>query len=342
MESLLRDLSNIHAVSGREDAVAKIITRELRTKGEVKTDTLGNVIFHKKGSKPTIMLAAHMDEIGLMVRFIDEKGYLKFIPIGGIDNRTLPGQRVIIHGREGEVIGVIGVKPIHMLEDEERKKVQKAKDLFIDIGAKDRKDAEKRVSIGDVATYDSKFAKLNNTTFTGKAIDNRAGVAAMIRAVQLTKTKHEIYAVATVQEETGLKGARTSAFGIAPDIALAIDVGFAGDNPAVPEDQAPAKLGGGPILTVAEAGGRGLLSKKKVNDWLIKIAKSNSIPLHIQADDVGMTDSATIELSRSGVLTASIGIPTRYMHSANTVIDTKDIETTAKLIARAIESPLKI
>ena len=217
MESLLRDLSNTHSVTGREEDVAKIITRELRTKGEVWTDKLGNVVFHKKGSKPTIMLAAHMDEIGVMVRFIDEKGFLKFIPIGGVDARTLPGQRVILHGKE-EAVGIIGVKPIHMLEEEERKKVQKIKDLFIDIGAKDRKDAEKRVGIGDVGTYDSKFAKLSDSLVVGKAIDNRAGVAAMIRAVQLTKTKHELYAVATVQEETGLKGARTSTFGIQPDL----------------------------------------------------------------------------------------------------------------------------
>jgi len=341
MENLLRDLSNARAVSGDEDSVAKIIIRELRTKGEVHTDKLGNVIFHRKGTKPTIMIAAHMDEIGFMIRYIDEKGFLKFIPIGGIDARTLPGQRITIHGKE-EVTGIIGVKPTHMLEDEERKKVQKIKELFIDIGAKDRKDAEKRVGIGDFATYDSTFTKLNNTIVAGKAIDNRAGVAAMIRVVQLTKTKHEIYAVATSQEEVGLKGAKVSAFSIAPDIAIAMDVGFAGDNPAVPEEHAPAKIGGGPILTVAEAGGRGLISPKTINDWFLKTAKDNKIPLNIQADDVGMTDSATIQLSKGGVLTASIGIPTRYMHSPNTVVDLKDIETTAKLVALAIEKPPRI
>lgn len=338
MESLLRDLSNTHSVSGSEAAVAKIIARELRTKGEVKTDALGNVIFHKKGTKPTIMLAAHMDEVGLMVRFIDEHGFLKFIPIGGVDARTLPGQRIIIHGKE-DVTGIIGVKPIHMLEDEERKKVQKCKELFIDIGAKDQKDAEKRVSIGDFATYDAHFTKLNHSLVVGKAIDNRAGVACMIRAIQLTNTKHDLYAVATVQEEVGLKGARTAAYGIEPDLAIAIDVGFAGDNPAIPEEQAPAKLGSGPILTVAEAGGRGLISQKRTNDWITKAAKENKIFLNIQADDAGMTDSAIIELTRAGVLTASVGIPSRYMHTPNTVVDLKDIETTAKLIARAIEKP---
>ncbi len=343
MKKLLKELSESYAISGAENAVAKIVTRELKKCcTSVRTDDLGNVIATKKGKGPKIMLAAHMDEIGMMVKHIDKDGYLKFAKVGGIDDRTLFGRRVLIHNKK-KIYGVIAGRPYHFIRAEEEKamKVPKHTDLFIDIGAKDKAAAEKLVAIGDCITFDIPFVELTGTKVTGKSLDNRAGVAVMIRAMQLTKTKHEIIAVGTVQEEVGLKGARTSAFEIDPDLALSVDTGFAGDNPGVKEEEVSAKLGGGPAIVLLDGAGRGLIADERISNWLESSAKKAKIPFQPEVSEAGTTDATIIQLNRSGVRTGSIGLPGRYLHSPVEVFDMKDLELAAKLLAKALENPPK-
>lgn len=336
VKNLLKELSEAHAASGAENPVAKIVKRELSTIAKVKIDSMGNVIAHKRGKKPTVMIASHMDEIGLMVKFIDDSGYLKFAKIGGIDDRTLVSRRVVVHGKK-DIPGVIGARAPHLLEKEEEGKVQKHKDMFIDIGASKKKQAEALVSIGDYATFDIGVKELAGGLLTGKCFDNRAGLTAIITALQTTKSKNDLYFVGTVQEEVGLKGARTSAFGINPDIAIAVDLCFAGDNPAVKPEEAPAKLGGGPALMYAEASGSGVIPNRNIVKWLERSAKRAGVKCQFQVSEAGMSDAAILQLTRDGIPTASVGIPSRYMHSPVEVVSVKDVEATANLLARALE-----
>lgn len=344
MKKLLKELSEADGTSGSENEVAKIVVRELKKCcTSVRMDDLGNVIAVKKGKAPRIMLAAHMDEIGMMVKHIDKDGFVRFAKVGGIDDRTLFGRRILIHGRK-PVYGVIAGRPYHLLREEEeaKMKVPKHTDLFIDIGAKAKKEAEKLIGIGDRITFNIPFAELIGSRVTGKALDNRVGVAVMITAMQQTKTKHEVVAVGTVQEEVGLKGAKTSAFAVDPDIALSVDTGFAGDNPGVKEEEISVKMGGGPALIILDGGGRGLIADGKVEGWLEQTAKKAKIPAQREVSEAGTTDATIIQLSKEGVRTGSIGVPGRYLHSPVEVFDMKDLENAAKLLARALENPPKL
>ena len=337
MKELLKELSEATGVSGAEGGVRDIIMRELKGHCDsIRTDQMGNVIATKKGKKPSVMLTAHTDEIGLIVKFIDEKGYLKFAKVGGIDDRTLVSRRILIHGKD-KVTGIIGARPPHLLEADEMKKTTTHKEMFIDIGAKDRKEAEKLVSLGDYATFEVQFMDLGGDFITGKAFDDRAGVAVLIRLMQTVKSKNEITAVFTVQEEVGLKGAKTSAFSVDPDIAIAIDVGFAGDNPGVKEEEAPAKLGHGPAIVLLESSGRGAISNRGLVSWLQETAKKGKLPLQIVVSESGMTDAASLNLNKGGVRALSFSIPSRYIHSPVEVVNIKDVEHSVLLLVKALE-----
>lgn len=336
---ILEKLSNACGVAGREDEVRDLMKKFLEPYvDEVREDRLGNVIGIKEGKKkaPKVMLAAHMDEIGLLVKTISEKGFLWFAKVGGIDDRILLAQKVIVYTEKGPLHGIIGSKPPHIQKEEERKKAITYDKLFIDVGAKNREEARKMgVRIGDPVGFDIKFAEVGKDIVIGKAFDDRIGCAVMVEAVmRLKKNKCTVYAVGTVQEEVGLRGATTAAFGIHPDVGIAIDVTVAGDVPGVKEVEAPIKMGKGPSLTVAD---RGLITHPKVLRLLIDTAEENEIPHQLETGLPGSTDAARISLSREGVPSGVISIPTRYIHSPTALLNLRDAENTAKLTVAAIQ-----
>lgn len=343
IKSLLERLSNAHGISGREGNVQKIVMDEIKPYvDEVKVDTLGNVIAIKKGERPSIMIAAHADEIGLMVKQVDEKGFLRFIHIGGWYDPTLLNQRVIVHSRSGPVFGVVGSKPPHVMREDERKKPIEAKDMFIDIGCEIQEDAlDLGIEPGTPISIDRTFVSLQGDRVTGKAFDNRAGLVAMIEALKRTKSKSTIYAVATVQEEVGLKGAKVSAYHLNPDLALATDVTIPGDHPGIDKKDAPIEMGKGPVIVIADASGRGLLATPSIVDWLIGTAKEFNIDVQLEASDGGTTDATAIYLTKEGIPTGVLSVATRYIHSPVEVLSLSDVDKSAELIARALETAPK-
>ena len=340
IKSLLEKLSNAHGISGWEGSIQQIVKEEISPYvDEVRVDRLGNLIATKKGAKPSIMIDAHADEIGLMVKQIDEKGFIRFLRIGGWFDQTLLNQRVIIHTISGPIIGVIGSKPPHVMKEEERKKVVEARDMFIDIGCTCQKDVmDLGIRPGTPISIDRTFASMRGDIVTGKAFDNRAGLVMMIEALKRTKSKSTIYAVAAVQEEVGLKGAKVAAFGLDPDVAIAADVTIPGDHPGIEMKDAPIEMGKGPVLVVADASGRGLIATPQVIEWLMGTAKEFEIPVQLEASDGGTTDATAIYLTRSGIPTGVISVATRYIHSPVEVLSISDIDKAAELMARSLET----
>lgn len=343
IKSLLEKLTNAHGVSGFEDNIRELLELELEPYVDtIRRDTMGNLIANKKGEGPSIMLAAHMDEIGLMVRYIDDNGFLRFIEIGGWFDQTLLSQRVILHGRKGPVVGVIGCKPPHLMKDEDRKKSVKLEDLFIDIGAKDKEDAENLgIEIGVTASIDREFRSLANGRVTAKAFDDRAGLVVLIEVMKrLSKHKIDanIFAVGTVQEEVGLKGARTCAFGICTDIAIALDTTVPGDYPGVSKNESSLEIGKGPVITVADASGRGLITHPQILKWLKETAAEHKIPYQLGVGSGGTTDATAIHLTKEGIPTGTISIATRYVHSPVELIDVADLEACVSLVVKGIEN----
>lgn len=335
----LEKLSNVHGVTGREQEVSKLMISMMKPHvDEISIDKLENVIAMKKGKKasPKVMIAAHMDEIGLMVKTITKQGFLQFAKMGGIDDRILLAQKVIIHTQKGPLQGIIGSKPPHIQKEEERKKIVTYDHLFIDVGAEDRKDANKMgVRVGDPVSFDIKYAKLTGDVVMGKAFDDRVGCAIMIEVLkQLKSTDCTLYAVGTVQEEVGLRGAATAAFGINPDVGIALDVTVAGDVPGVKEFEASVKMGKGPVLTVAD---HGLITLPKVMRLLLDTAEENRIAYQLETGLPGATDAAKMSLTRQGVPSGTISVATRYIHSPAGILSLKDAENSAKLTAAVIE-----
>ncbi len=343
IQRLLERLSNAHGISGREGSVRDIVCEEIEPYvDEVRVDNLGNLIATKKGKKPSVMIAAHMDEIGLMTKYVDEKGFIRFIAVGGWFDQTLLNQRVILHTDSGSVVGVIGSKPPHVMKDEDRKKPIKIDDMFVDVGCKDKDEAEALgIKPGTPMSIDRTFAKMTGDRVTGKAFDNRAGLVMMIEAIKRAKTESEIYAVGTVQEEVGLKGARISAFGLNPDAAIATDVTIPGDHPGIEKKDAPVEMGKGPVVIIADASGRGLIATTKVVDWLTETAKEHELEIQLEVSGGGTTDATAIYLTREGIHTGAVSVATRYIHSPVEVLSLNDIEIGAELIAKALESASK-
>jgi putative aminopeptidase FrvX len=340
---VLEKLSNACGVAGREDEVRDLMKELLKPNvDEIREDKLGNVIGVKKGKKdaPTVMLAAHMDEIGLMVKNITKEGFLQFAKIGGIDDRILIAQKVLVHTEKRSMTGIIGSKPPHILKEEEKKKVIEADDLFIDVGAKDKQDAQKMgVRVGDAVSFDIKFTRVGKDTVVGKAFDDRVGCAALIETLRkLSKIDCTIYVVGTIQEEVGLRGATIAAFQLYPDVGIALDVTVAGDVPGVKEVEAPAKMRAGPALTVADAG---LITHPKVLRLFIDSAEENKIPYQLETGMKGTTDAAKIALTKEGVPSGVISIPTRYIHSPASLLSLKDVENAVKLAVATIKNVSK-
>ena len=340
VKELLKKLSNAHGVSGSEGSVYDIVKKELKgSVDEIREDAMGNLIAVKKGGKFSVMLAAHMDEIGLMVKYIDDKGFIRFVTLGGWYAPTLYNQRVIFHGSKGQVYGVIGGKPPHMMEEEEKKKGIKTDDMFVDVGAKNADEVwELGIAVGTPVTVDREFAELANGRVTGKAFDNRAGVAMLIKAVKAMKSPHTVYAVFTVQEEVGLKGARTSSYTLDPDCAIATDVTIPGDHPGIEKKDANIEMGKGPVITIVDAGGRGLIASRALVTWLSGTAKKNDIPVQLEVGSGGTTDATAIHLTKGGIPSTTISIATRYIHSPVEVLDVKDIEEGVRLIVESLKT----
>jgi len=335
---LLEDLCRASGISGFEHEVSDIIKNELKKSCDsVEVDSFGNVIAKKGNGKKKIMLAAHMDEIGLMVKHINKEGFLNFVKIGGIDDRILMQQRVIIKAKKGDITGIIGSKPPHLQKEEEKKKIIKHDELFIDIGAKDEHEAKSMVDIGDPVIFEPNFGNLNDNLYFGKAVDNRLGCYALIKIMRQIKLKDvTIYAVATAQEEVGLKGARVSAFKIDPDFAIAIDTTIAGGTPGITENESSLKLGQGPAITITEASGRGVVTHPRIREIFVKTAEDNKIPYQVDVLEGGMTDGAIIYMTREGVPTGVISIPTRYIHGPSSVFSMDDVDNSIKLVVEAL------
>jgi endoglucanase len=335
----LEKLSKASGVTGREEEVADLMKKLLKPYvDEIKEDSLGNVIGIKKGKKnsPKIMLAAHMDEIGLVIKTITKEGFLYFAKVGGIDDRILLAQKVLVYTEKGPLHGIIGSRPPHIQKEEERKKVISYDELFIDIGAANQEEAKKMgVKIGDPVGFDVEFARIKKDIVIGKALDDRVGCAIMIEALKrLEKTECTIYAVGTVQEEVGLRGAMTSAFSISPDVGLALDVTVAGDTPGVKENEAPIAMKKGPSITIADSG---MIVPPKILRLLTDVAEENKIPYQLETGLAGSTDAARILLTKEGIPSGVISVPTRYIHSPTSLLSLEDVENAVKLLVATIQ-----
>ncbi len=336
---LLKELDDIVAPSGYESDIREYIAGQLSEYvDEMWVDSMGNLIAVKKGGgEGKLMVAAHMDEIGLMIKHISKEGFLKFVPIGGWAPIILPGQRVIIKGlRGGTVKGVIGSKPPHIMKPEEAKQVIPVEELFIDVGASSKEDVEKMgIGIGSVAVIDRGLEVLGNKdVVTGRAFDNKVGVAVMIEFVKsLDNAPFDVYAVATAQEEVGLKGARTAAYSIGPDVGIALDTTVASDVPGVDESQHVVKLGKGPAIKIMDGrSGSGLISHPAVREALVEAAEEGGIPYQLEVLPGGTTDASAIQITKEGVPAGTISIPTRYIHSPIETLNLNDAVNAVKLL----------
>jgi putative aminopeptidase FrvX len=334
---LLRRLSREQGVSGRETGIAQILAETLSPLADnVQKDNLGNIIVRKKGEgpypHPKVMLAAHMDEIGLMVTKVLEGGFLRFTSVGGIDLRTLPGQEVIIHGLQ-PIRGVIGAKPLHLQAPGERKEALAGEEMYIDTGYGQEKELAEIVPLGTVVTIERDLQVLANEQVAGKALDNRAGVAVLVACFrELTRLKHraDVYGVATVQEEVGVRGAMVSSYGIAPDLGVVIDVCH-GDMPGVAEDEG-FSLGKGPAI------GLGPHVHPRLFSALTKTAREVGISYQVEPSPTpGGTDAWAIQIARNGIPTALVSLPLRYMHTAVETLSLKDLKETGRLLAAFIQ-----
>jgi len=326
------------SASGYEGAVQQLV-RDYAADfaDDVKTDVHGNVIAVKNAEAPLrLMFAGHCDQIGLIVQHIDDEGFLYIQTIGGWDPMMLIGQRMTVWTGEGPVFGVIAKKPIHLLTEEDRKKVPKIKDLWLDIGAADKEQAEKIVRVGDAVTVQLAFNQVRNNRAVSAAMDDKAGMWVVIEALRRAdknKLQCALYAVSTVQEEVGLRGARTSSFGIDPHVGVAVDVTHATDCPTIEKkEEGDINLGKGPVIY------RGPNMNHKVVERLIKTAKQNNIPYQLGAEGRATgTDANAIQINRAGVATGLVSVPNRYMHSPVEMISLDDLDQAAELLARFAE-----
>ncbi|MFC0270246.1 M42 family metallopeptidase [Metabacillus herbersteinensis] len=340
--TMLKDLTDAKGIPGNEREVREVMKKYITEySDEVYTDGLGSLIAKKVGDEngPKIMVAGHLDEVGFMVTQIDDKGFIRFQPVGGWWSQVMLAQRVTIVTNKGDVTGVIGSKPPHILPLEARKKPVEIKDMFVDIGASSRVEAmEFGVKPGDqIVPYFEFTVMKNEKMLLAKAWDNRIGCAIAIDVLkQLKDESHPnvVYGVGTVQEEVGLRGARTSANLIEPDIAFGLDVGIAGDTPGVSEKEAMGKMGDGPQIILYDAS---MVSHKGLRDFVTDVADELEIPYQYDSLAGGGTDSGAIHISANGVPALSVTIATRYIHSHAAMLHRDDYENTVKLITEVIK-----
>jgi endoglucanase len=330
---LIKELTGLNGVSGNEKEVRDFIIEKIGCLADsINVDSIGNIIAYKKGSsgKYKIMLSAHMDEVGFMVSGHTEKGFLKFKAVGGIDDRILPGKRVLI-GRN-RLCGVIGAKPIHQQSREEREKVQKIQNLYMDIGAETKEEAEKLAPLGEFVSFDSDFVELGGDLVKAKALDDRVGCAVLIEALKHS-FEFDLYACFTVQEEVGLRGAQVAAFSIMPDLALVIEGTTCSDVPNVEPYEYSTILGNGAALTIMD---RTCYCDKGLVRFLHEVAVRNSIKVQYKQTTTGGNDAGRIQRTGTGVKIASISVPCRYIHSPVSVMSRSDFECVERLTIAAL------
>ena len=338
MKDLLKKLSEAPGVSGNESRIKRIIIDEVKDfVDEIKEDSMGNLITIKKGKKNfNIMVATHMDEIGFMVKHIDDKGFISFETIGGFDPKSLGSQRVRIHSSNGDILGVIGLKPPHITSQDEKDKALKLEDLKIDIGLNSKEEVESLgIKPGDSITRDISFAELGKENIVScKSFDNRAGCAILIEIIKKIKNPDfTLYGVFTTQEEVGLRGAKTAAYGLDINFALIIDSTTAGPIPKTEIDKVTISLGKGPSIDLMD---RGFILNEKVKNLLIKSANDAKVPFQTHISS-GSTDGAAVHITKEGIPTGVISIPSKYIHSTVEIVDINDLDNTLKLVMKSLE-----
>ncbi|MDA8091689.1 MAG: M42 family metallopeptidase [Nitrospiraceae bacterium] len=338
---LIRELTEASGISGYEREVREIIRRNLSGITAIEQDGLGSIVCSKRGEAetPRIMLAGHMDEVGFIVKLITDDGFLKFSTVGGWWGHVILAQRVIIKSSGGDFTGVIGSKPPHILSEEERKKLQEPKEMYIDVGATSAEEVRSLgIRPGDPVIPVCPFTELGTgKTFMGKAFDDRAGCALMIDVIKgLVGERHPntVYAAGTVQEEVGLRGARTSSWVVEPDVGLTMEIAVAGDVPGVKKEEAQARLGKGPVILIQDGS---MIPNLKLRDLFIDTAEELKIPYQMDAMERGGTDSGAIHLHRRGVPSLVIGVPTRHIHSHAGIMHREDYEHTVELVKAVVK-----
>jgi putative aminopeptidase FrvX len=338
--NLLKELTETPGIPGYEAPIRSIVKKYLENYGELTQDKIGSVICRKKGlfDNPRIMLAGHMDEIGFMVKQITPEGFIKFLTLGGWFDQVLLGQRVIIQSKIGDVVGVIGARPPHLLSPDEREKVVKRKDMYVDIGACSKEDVEKAgVRLGDPIVPRADFVELSGgLTYLSKAFDDRVGTALIISTMkELEHIEHPntVFGVATVMEEVGIRGATTSVRAVDPDVAIVLESDIAGDVPGIKPEESSINLGKGPTVLLYDAR---MIPNLRFKDIVLETAQQIGVPVQLSAIEGGATDGAAIHLHGIGVPTIVIGVAARHIHSHSSIIHRHDYDYALKLLAALV------
>ncbi len=340
IEKLLKQLTEAQGVPGYEYPVRDVVRSLFSPLGTLSQDKIGSVICEKKGAEqtPRVMLAGHMDEIGFMVKYITQDGFVKFLPLGGWFDQVLLGHRVIIKTKKGDILGVIGAKPPHLLPPEERKKIVEKTAMYIDVGTTKKEETEELgIQPGDPIIPDSSFRILGSgKTYLSKAFDDRVGVALIVSALeQLQSMEHpnSVYGVATVQEEVGVRGATTSVRAVDPDVAIVLESDIAGDVPGIRQEQSSVAIGKGPSVLLYDSR---MIPNIRLRDFVFDIAADKQIPVQHSYIERGATDGAAIHLHHLGVPTIVIGVPARHIHSHSGIIHRDDYDNALKLLVNII------
>jgi putative aminopeptidase FrvX len=338
--ALLKELTEVSGVPGNELEIRTLIEKRLQGLGQLEKDRVGSLICTQTGSaaSPRVMLAGHMDEVGFMVKLVTKEGFLKFIPLGGWFDQVLLGQRVVVKTGRGDIVGIIGAKPPHLLPAEEREKVVLKKEMYIDIGASSREEVEGLgVRPGDPVIPRADFVELaNGKTYLSKAFDDRVGVALMIQTLEALKKEthpNTVFGVATVMEEVGTRGATTSAEAVNPDAAIILEVDIAGDVPGITEEQSAVKLGKGPSVLLFDAR---MIPNLGLRNLVMDTAKELGLALQTSAMEGGATDGSAIHLHKIGVPTVVLGVPARHIHSHGSIIHRADYDAALKLVTAVV------
>jgi endoglucanase len=333
---LLGKLSNAHGVSGNESEVREILIDAVKDRvDEYRVDTMGNLITLKKAERARsgnikVMIAAHMDEVGLMIVHHEPNGLLRFRKVGGIDDRVLLSKVVLI-GKD-KIPGIVGVKPIHLLKQKERDQVIDCDSMTIDIGAKSKDEAQGLVKIGDYATFATEFAEMGDGLVKGKALDDRTGCAMLVEILK-RDYPFDVYGVFTAQEEVGARGARVAAYAIEPSCAFALESTVCDDSPKTKDVSPVTRVGNGPAITFMD---NGLVADRRLINLLIETAKENRIPYQFKQAVAGGTDVGRIHIAKEGAPSVAVAVPTRYIHSPVSLLSKQDFENTIALMTKTL------
>lgn len=339
---MLKELTSAHGVPGFETEVRDLIRKHMAPVSSIETDNIGNIICKKVGDPngPVVMIPGHMDEIGFMVKLITKEGFLRFSPLGGWFDQVLLSQRVIVKGRKGDVIGIVGSKPPHILSPEERGKIVSKSAMFIDVGASSDKEVENKfgIRVGDAIVPEAPFTEMKNPKLLlAKAWDDRVGCGMFMSTIKrLRRTSHPnvVSGVGTVQEEVGTRGARVAKNLVNPDVCIVAESGIAADTPGIKPEEAQGKLGKGPIIYLLDSG---MIGHVKLRDLLMDTAKKSRIKVQVGVLEGGATDGREVQLHDRGVPTIFIGVPVRYIHTHIGMLHADDYDNTIKLLVAAIK-----